>query len=46
MLTRQDYYRIDWPIKTRQREFGVYSEEVMAIYAPFCVGIIGNIAAG
>lgn len=43
---RQDYYRIDWPLRTRQREFGVYAEEVLAVYAPFATGIITNIANG
>jgi hypothetical protein len=44
--TRQDYYQIDWPITTRQRQVGVYSEQVLAIYAPFGMGIISNIANG
>ena len=44
--TRRDYYRVDWPLKTRQREVGVYAEEVLAIYAPFALGVIGNIANG
>jgi hypothetical protein len=44
--TRQDYYQIDWPITTRQRQVGVYSEQVLAIYAPFGLGVISNIANG
>jgi hypothetical protein len=44
--TRQDYYQIDWPIVTRQRQVGVYAEEVLAVYAPFAVGVICNIANG
>lgn len=44
--TRQDYYQIDWPIKTRAQEFGVYTEEVLAVYAPFAIGVITNIANG
>ncbi len=43
---RQDYYAIDWPITTRQRQKGVYAEEVLAVYAPFAMGVITNIAAG
>jgi hypothetical protein len=31
---------------TRQRQVGVYAEEVLAIYAPFSIGIICNIANG
>ena len=46
VLTRRDYYRIDWPLRTRRREFGVYVEEVMACYAPFAFGIINNIGNG
>lgn len=44
--TRQDYYQIDWPLRTRAQEFGVYTEEVLAVYAPFAVGVINNIANG
>jgi hypothetical protein len=46
VLTRRDYYRIDWPIVTRSREFGVYAEETLAVYAPFGVGILTNIGNG
>jgi hypothetical protein len=44
--TRQDYYQIDWPLRTRRREVGVYSEQVLAVYAPFAMGAISNIANG
>ena len=44
--TRQDYYQIDWPIVTRQRQVGVYAEEVLAVYAPFAMGVIANIGNG
>lgn len=43
---RQDYYQIDWPLRTRAQEFGVYAEEVLAVYAPFALGVITNIANG
>jgi hypothetical protein len=46
LKTRQDYYQIDWPITTRQRQVGVYAEEVLAVYAPFAMGVINNIANG
>jgi len=46
MLTRRDYYRMDWPARTRQREYGVYAEEVLAVYATFAMGVITNIANG
>jgi hypothetical protein len=44
--TRQDYYQIDWPLVTRQRQVGVYCEEVLAVYAPFAMGVICNIGNG
>src|SRR5215510_13638536 len=44
--TRQDYYQIDWPIVTRQRQVGVYAEEVLAVYAPFAMGVVCNIGNG
>lgn len=46
ILTRQDYYQINWPLLTRQRQIGVYSEQVLAVYAPFAFGVISNIANG
>ena len=44
--TRRDYYQIDWPVTTRADMVGVYSEETLAIYAPFALGVITNIANG
>ncbi len=44
--TRQDYYQIDWPMVTRQRQVGVYAEEVLTVYAPFAMGVITNIGNG
>jgi hypothetical protein len=44
--TRQGYYQIDWPIVTRQRQVGVYAEAVLAVYAPFAMGVITNIGNG
>jgi len=46
VITRRDYYRIDWPMRTRRREYGIYAEEVLAVYAPFAMGLITNIANG
>ena len=40
---RMDYYQVDWPIRTRQYETGVYNESVLAIYCPFAMGVITNI---
>jgi hypothetical protein len=44
--TRADYYELDWPLRTRREEVGVYAEEVPAIYAPFGIGVVNNITAG
>ncbi|MCE9561894.1 MAG: hypothetical protein K8U57_07555 [Planctomycetes bacterium] len=46
IICRRDYYRMDWPLRTRQREYGVYAEEVLACYATFAMGVIGNVANG
>jgi hypothetical protein len=46
VMTRRDYYRVDWPLRTRRYEYGVYTEEVLAVYAPFGVGILTNIGNG
>jgi len=46
VITRRDYYRVDWPLRTRRREYGVYAEEVLAVYAPFGVGILTKIGNG
>ena len=46
VLTRRDYYRVDWPLRTRRRDFGVYTEQVLAVYAPFGLGLLTNIGNG
>ena len=46
MLTRQDYYQVEWPVVTRQYNFGVYADEVLQHYAPFSLGVISNISNG
>jgi hypothetical protein len=43
---RRDYYQIPWPIVTRANATGVYSEEVLKVYAPFALGTITNIGNG
>ncbi len=44
--TRRDYYQVDWPVMTRAQMVGVYAEETLAVYAPFAMATITNIAAG
>lgn len=40
----KDYYQIEWPLRTRKYEYGVYAREVVQHYAPFALGIITNVA--
>ena len=44
--TRQEYYQIEWPLRSRKYEYGVYADEVLQHYAPFSLGVISNIANG
>jgi hypothetical protein len=44
--TRADYYQINWPLRTRAQEVGVYAEEVMAMYFPPAIGILTNYGNG
>lgn len=46
VITRRDYYRVDWPLRTRRREYGVYAEEVLAVYAQFALATLSNIGNG
>jgi hypothetical protein len=43
---RMDYYQLDFPQVSRQQMTGVYTEQVLVVYAPFAIGIINNIANG
>lgn len=43
---RRDYYHLAYPLRSRKYEFGVYAEQTLAIYAPFAMGVINNIAKG
>lgn len=44
--TRQDYYQIEWPLRARRYEMGVYADEVLQNYFPPSMGVITNIANG
>ncbi len=46
VLTRRDYYSKEWADTTREYQFGVYAEEVLGVYAPFCLGCICGIGNG
>lgn len=42
--TRKEYYQIEWPLRTRRWEYGVYADEVLQHFAPFSLAVIRNIA--
>lgn len=44
--TRQDYYQIEWPLRTRKYEYGVYADEVLQHYFPPSLALITNIGNG
>lgn len=44
--TRREYHRIDWPLRTRKNEWGVYVDEVLQVYYPQTLGVRTNIANG
>lgn len=46
MRCRRDYYQIEWPLRTRKYEYGVYSDEVLVNYFPPAFGVLTNIANG
>ncbi|MDF2600606.1 MAG: hypothetical protein K0Q54_3429, partial [Methylobacterium brachiatum] len=43
---RQDYYQIEWPLRSRKYEYGVYADEVLQHYFPPSMAVITNIANG
>jgi hypothetical protein len=43
---RSDYYQIEWPLKSRKYEYGVYCDGVLQHFAPFSMGAITNISNG
>jgi hypothetical protein len=42
--TRKEYYQIEWPLRTRKYEYGVYADELLQHYFPPSMGLITNIA--
>jgi hypothetical protein len=41
--TRRDYYQLEWPLRTRKYEYGVYADEVLQHFFPPSLGVITNI---
>jgi hypothetical protein len=46
ILARRDYYQIEWPLRSRKYEYGVYCDEVLQNYFTPAFGMIRNIANG
>lgn len=46
IVCRQDYYQIEWPLRTRKYEYGVYADEVLQHYFPPSMVLITGIGAG
>jgi hypothetical protein len=44
--TRQDYYQIEWPLRSRRYEYGIYADEVLQNYFPPSLAVITNIGNG
>lgn len=44
--TRKEYYQVEWPLRTRKYEYGVYADQVLQHYFPASMGIITNIGNG
>lgn len=44
--TRQDYYQIEWPLRTRRYEYGIYADEVLQHFFPPALAVIANIGNG
>jgi hypothetical protein len=43
---RQSYYQIEWPLRTRKYEFGVYMDEVLQHYFPPSMIVLYDIKPG
>lgn len=46
MRCRQDYYQIEWPLRARRYEAGVYADELLQCYFPPAFALISNIGNG
>lgn len=45
MKLLREYYQLEWPLRTRKYEYGVYVRGLVQHYAPFSLGVLCNIAA-
>lgn len=46
MRMRREYYQMEWPLRTRKYEYGVYADGVLQNYFPPAFGVITNIGNG
>jgi hypothetical protein len=44
VITRKDYYTEQWVRQSRVQDYGIYCQSALAVYAPFAVGLLTNIA--
>ncbi len=42
---RRDYYQIDWPLTSRQYQYGIYCDGVLQHYFPPSLGVLTNLSA-
>ena len=45
MKMRRDYYQVEWPMRSRKYEYGVYADGVLQHFFPPSMAVITNIAA-
>lgn len=43
---RRDYYQLEWPLRSRKYEYGVYMDGVLQCFFPPAFGLLMNIANG
>lgn len=41
--TRREYHQIEWPLRTRKYEYGVYADQVLQHYFPPSLGVLTNV---
>lgn len=46
MILRRDYWQVNWPQVTMNRQFGVYYDGAMQVYTPFALGMMADIGQG
>lgn len=44
--TRRDYYQLEWPLRSRKYEYGVYADELLQCYFPPAFALLTNVANG